>query len=72
MDSHNNQEEELALDEWQLKLEEKLKELIVCQKQQGLDSCLNCSELFECKLRDSYVHAVYSSMNKGSGGGFEF
>ena len=72
MDSYNNQKEELDLDEWQLKLEAKLKELITCQKQQGLDSCLNCSELFECKLRDSYVHAVYSSMNKGSGGGFEF
>ena len=72
MDSHNNQEEELALDEWQLKLEAKLKELIACQKQQELDSCLNCYELFECKLRDSYVHAVYASMNKGAGGGFEF
>jgi len=31
-----------------------------------------CDKLFECALRDEYVKAVYESMSKGQGGGFEF
>jgi transcription elongation factor Elf1 len=35
-------------------------------------SCTNCSKIFECNIRKSYIKAVYQSMNKGHGGGFEF
>jgi len=63
---------EISLDEWELKLQAKLKELHFCQEQQNLKSCLQCLKIYDCKIRDSYVHAVYSSMNKGAGGGFEF
>ena len=31
-----------------------------------------CEKFFDCELRKKYVVAVYESMNKGSGGGFEF
>jgi len=64
--------EEIELDKWELELQIKKRELQNCQKQQGVDSCLKCSQLLNCKLRDSFVHAVYSSMNKGTSGGFEF
>lgn len=59
-------------DEWEIKLEDKLKELKQCQENNNLDSCSNCNKFFECDLRKSYVVAVYESMNKGSAGGFEF
>lgn len=72
MDSPNPSQEEIALDEWQLKLEAKLRELHACQAGQQLESCMLCPQLFNCELRESYVHAVYASMNKGAGGGFEF
>jgi len=64
--------ESIELDEWELKLQVKKRELESCQQQQNYDSCLRCSKLLNCELRDSFVHAVYSSMNKGAGGGFEF
>ena len=59
-------------DKWELALDKKLEELKECQKKQEVKSCLDCSKTFECEIRDSYVKAVYESMNKGSGGGFEF
>ncbi len=59
-------------DKWELNLEEKTIELKECQEKNGVKSCLECSKLLDCEIRDSYVHAVYSSMNKGSSGGFEF
>jgi hypothetical protein len=61
-----------SIDEWELKLQDRDRELKACQTQLGLKSCLECSNLLNCKIRDSFVHAVYSSMNKGAGGGFEF
>ena len=63
---------EISLDEWEITLKAKVKELQACQVTKEVKSCLSCSELHNCKLRDSYVHSVYSSMNKGAGGGFEF
>lgn len=33
---------------------------------------MKCDFILECELREIYVKAVYESMNKGSGGGFEF
>ncbi len=67
-----NNIEDVSYDEWELKLEAKLKELKSCQEQKGIKSCLDCSLLLNCIVRDSYIHAVYSSMNKGASGGFEF
>ncbi len=64
--------EETVLDEWNLKLEAALKELQECQKSKTLNSCTPCECFFECEVRKKYVIAVYESMNKGSGGGFEF
>jgi len=60
------------VDKWEIALEEKTAELKACQKERGLKSCLACEKLNDCLLRDSYVKAVYDSMNKGSSGGFEF
>ncbi len=67
-----DKQEEIVLDEWDLKLEAKLKELNSCQNSKNLTSCTPCENFFECELRKKYVVAVYESMNKGSGGGFEF
>lgn len=58
--------------QWELTLEEKTKELKACQQEKGLKSCLSCEKINNCELRDSYVKAVYESMSKGAGGGFEF
>ncbi len=59
-------------DRWEVNLEERTMELKGCQEEHRVKSCLECLKLLDCKIRDSYVHAVYSSMNKGAGGGFEF
>ncbi|XOB60684.1 hypothetical protein ACMC56_08700 [Campylobacterota bacterium DY0563] len=60
------------LDEWEQKLEVVLEELKGCQQSNSLSSCTPCEKFFECELRKKYILAVYESMNKGSGGGFEF
>ncbi len=60
------------LDKWELALEEKLKELKKCQEDNNINSCMKCHKILECTLRKEYVNAVYESMNKGKGGGFEF
>jgi len=65
-------QKEISLDEWQLALKAKKQELLQCQQQKQLDSCLKCQEVLQCTLRDDYIKAVYDSMNKGTGGGFEF
>jgi hypothetical protein len=59
-------------DKYQKQLDDKLKELRECQEKRGLKSCMPCPEIVGCKLRNEYVNAVYLSMNKGQGGGFEF
>lgn len=64
--------EEGSLDKWEIELEIKREELKKCQLEHQIKSCLSCSKINSCEVRDSYVHAVYSSMNKGAGGGFEF
>ncbi len=66
------QAENVQKDEWDLKLDLKIEELNQCQKSNNLNSCIPCNKFFECELRKKYVIAVYESMNKGSGGGFEF
>lgn len=59
-------------DIWEEKMEIELNKLTECQKSKGLDSCMKCEQMFDCKTREIYVKAVYESMNKGRGGGFEF
>ncbi|NPA82220.1 MAG: hypothetical protein GXO31_06385 [Epsilonproteobacteria bacterium] len=61
-----------SIDEFELRLEEKLKILKECQEKHNLNSCLKCEKVIGCEIRKEYVSAVYQSMNKGKGGGFEF
>lgn len=63
---------DLVLDEWQIALKQKKSELETCQTEHHLKSCMSCEKLLECEVRDSYIKAVYDSMSKGAGGGFEF
>ena len=63
---------EQVLDEWQIGLKQKRHELELCQKENTLTSCLKCDKLLVRELRDAYIKAVYDSMSKGKGGGFEF
>lgn len=57
---------------WEIALDAELVILKQCQLQNNLDSCTKCPKLLVCEVRDKYVKVVYESMNKGSGGGFEF
>ena len=63
---------ETTLDEWQILLVQKKEELETCQKELHVSSCLKCDKLLDCVIRDAYIKAVYDSMSKGKGGGFEF
>ena len=60
------------LDKWELALEEQIKILQKRQDSHNLQSCTPCGKLLDCNTRQQYIKAVYESMNKGSGGGFEF
>jgi len=61
-----------VLDEWEVALQQQKIVLEKCQQEHQVSSCLQCKELLSCEIRDTYVKAVYDSMNKGTGGGFEF
>jgi len=63
---------EEVLDEWKIALKHKKAELEACQVKHQVRSCLNCEKLLDCEVRDAYIKAVYDSMSKGKGGGFEF
>lgn len=70
-------DENKTLDQWEQNLESMIQDLKKCQLDTtGYESCKPkenfCEKFFECELRKKYVLAVYESMNKGSGGGFEF
>ena len=65
-------EEETILDEWQIMMGQKKIFLEKCQQEKQLSSCMKCDKILECETRDSYIKAVYDSMSKGAGGGFEF
>lgn len=60
------------LDKWEEALEVQITILQNCQDEKSLDSCMKCEYLLECLTRKEYIKAVYESMNKGTGGGFEF
>ncbi|MDE6958704.1 hypothetical protein LS72_005560 [Helicobacter apodemus] len=53
-------------------LDTKIHSLQDCQREHNIRSCSVCKELLNCEIRNAYVDAVYLSMNKGSGGSFEF
>jgi hypothetical protein len=53
-------------------LQEKKVILQHCQQEKDLSTCSDCEKMFECETRKAYVKAVYESMSKGQGGGFEF
>ena len=59
-------------DEFELELDRQREILQACQREKGLSSCFACEAMFECKTRKNYVDAVYSSMSKNDGGGFDF
>jgi hypothetical protein len=63
---------ETVLDAFEKKRDEWREVLKTCQKERGLTSCFICEATFECETRERYVAAVYLSMSKGKGGGFEF
>jgi hypothetical protein len=68
MQNTNNQ----TLDKWEQNLLNEKQKLQLCQKEKNLQSCTPCEKFFDCEIRKEYVKTVYESMNKGSGGGFEF
>lgn len=53
-------------------LQEKKVLLLTCQQNKNVVTCSDCEKMFECETRKTYVKAVYESMAKGQGGGFEF
>jgi hypothetical protein len=59
-------------DSFEKELEAKKELLQACQKSKNVVTCSDCEKMFECDTRKSYVKAVYESMAKGHGGGFEF
>ena len=63
---------EQTLDEWQIALKQKKSVLESCQIEQQVTSCADFDKILDCEIRDGYVNAVYDSMSKGTGGGFEF
>jgi len=63
---------ERVLDQYEQALKAQKEQLMQCQKEHGVDSCLKCPHTIGCEQRLIYVKAVYTSMNKNQGGGFEF
>jgi len=59
-------------DSYQDRLDETKESLQRCQDEKNIDSCMKCEKTFECETRKDYVDAVYESMSRGEGGGFEF
>jgi hypothetical protein len=59
-------------DDFERDLEVKKELLQACQNGKNVVTCSDCEKMFECDTRKSYVKAVYESMAKGHGGGFEF
>ena len=64
--------DEQTISKWEQLLNEQIILLQNCQTSLNKTSCLNCDKLLDCELRKDYINAVYSSMSKGSTGGFEF
>ncbi len=43
-----------------------------CQEAKQLSSCMQCPQILECPIREEYVKATYSKLNKGENGEFDF
>ena len=67
-----NTQNNTEIDIWEKALLEELDNLKKCQNEKQIDSCMKCKLIIGCNIRKKYVNAVYQSMNKGQGGGFEF
>ncbi len=59
-------------DNFQKKLDDNIQKIKECQKEHDVNTCFKCEFVIECKVRKEYVDSAYSSMNKGSGGFFNF
>ncbi|BCD45248.1 hypothetical protein [Helicobacter suis] len=57
---------------FETKLETCLSKVQACQERKGKKSCLQCSLVLDCPDRKAYVQSVYTSMNKGQEGNFDF
>ena len=64
--------DEKVLDEWEIELKKQKKLLEAHMKELGIESEMDCPDFPNCKVQEAYVQAVYNSMSKGAGGGFEF
>jgi hypothetical protein len=67
-----NTEAEIPQDKWKAAVDAEIILLQQCQINNNLKSCMKCPKLLDCETREKYIKVVYESMNKGSGGGFEF
>lgn len=47
-------------------------ELMKCQKEKQLSSCMQCPKILECHTRERYVKETYSHLSKGKNGEFSF
>ncbi len=63
---------QVEYDDWNQALDAQIVIIEKCQVDKNLTTCSACKEIIECETRKAYVKAVYESMNKGAGGGFEF
>lgn len=60
------------LDEYDKKLLRQIDILKKCQNEKSVNSCLSCSQVLVCDIRNEYVLSAYASMHKGNIGGFDF
>ncbi|NKQ40931.1 MAG: hypothetical protein HF962_05100 [Sulfurovum sp.] len=65
-------EQTKELDKWEKTLLEKKAELEAHFKELGISSVMDCPDFPNCPIHEAYIRAVYESMSKGHGGGFEF
>jgi len=70
--NNENISNEKILDEWELELKKQRKILEAHMRELGISSAMECPDFPNCKVQEAYVQAVYNSMSKGAGGGFEF
>ncbi|WP_121021824.1 hypothetical protein [Helicobacter vulpis] len=62
----------MPTDDFDQELQTQCQKVLACQERKGVGSCLKCSIVLECTLRQAYVQSVYLSMNKGKQGNFDF
>ncbi len=72
MPENSDIEQAQTPDPFEQRLQAELEALQKCQTEHQVKSCMECEKIIGCEVRERYVKAVYSSMNKGDTGGFEF